>query len=220
MDIVCQSCNTAFKIADDKVPQGKLVAMPCPKCKAKITIDTRKDQSPASNGKAGNGLIEEVATGKYDASDRPFDYVEPGAKTALLCAPDPAVKGRLKVALATLGFKVTEPASARDALKQMRFHLFDLVVVDELFDADVPDNNHVLKYLGRLAISQRRQMFVLLLSNEFRTNDNMAAFARSVNLVINHKNLEETEKILAACATDNDGFYRLFFESMKRTGKF
>lgn len=224
MDITCQSCNAAFKIPDEKLPQGKVVAMPCPKCKAKITIDTRNSQAapgqaapPAGNGK--NGLIDEVSSGKYDASERPFDYVEEGARTALLCEPDPSVRGRLKMALANLRFKVTEPGSAREALKQMRFHLFDLVVVNELFDADSPENNHVLKYLGRLAISQRRQTFVLLFSDEFRTNDNMAAFARSVNLVINLKNIDETEKILAASISDNNDFYQIFFESMKRSGK-
>jgi len=49
----------------------------------------------------------------------------------------------------------------------------------------------VLAYLETLNISIRRQMFVILLSNTYRTMDNMQAFNKSVNVILNLKNIDD-----------------------------
>lgn len=218
MEVVCANCDTHFKIPDEKIPQNKVVAVACPKCKNKIPIDTR----PKANGKAANGgssVIEEVTSKHYDAADRPFDYLEEGARTALLCEKDPGFRKHARAALESMGYSVKEAGTARDSLKQMRFHIFDMIVLNELFDTDNPDNNHVLKYLSRLSIVTRRQMFVVLLTDRHRTMDNMAAFTKSVNTVINTKNMDEIGKILPGALADHQQFYKTYEEVMKKTGR-
>ena len=42
---------------------------------------------------------------------------------------------------------------------------------------------------------------------------------KSVNLIINVKNIEDIGKILSRGITDNEYFYRVFKESLKETGK-
>jgi hypothetical protein len=49
--------------------------------------------------------------------------------------------------------------------------------------------------------------------------DNMAAFNKSVNLIINLKNINEIEKILRRGLADNKAFYRVFKESLIKTGR-
>ncbi|MDI6797808.1 MAG: hypothetical protein QMD09_12730, partial [Desulfatibacillaceae bacterium] len=110
----------------------------------------------------------------------------------------------------------TDASSARDALKQMRFHTFTLIVLNELFETDNPENNHVLKYLGRQDISTRRQMFVALITTKHRTMDNMAAFTKSVNVVINTKNLNEVEKVLHSALAEHNSFYKVFVDILKK----
>ncbi|MFH1984996.1 MAG: zinc-ribbon domain-containing protein [Pseudomonadota bacterium] len=220
MDITCNSCQSTFKLPDEKVPKGKVFSLSCPKCKNKISINpaasTAKGESPAAKP---NMLFDEVASGSYDSAERPFDFIEEGAKTALICEADPVNREKIVAALRNLDYHVTHPASARDTLKQMRFHVFDIIVINETFDTPDPDHNNVLRYIERLPMSTRRDIFVALLTSRFRTSDNMAAFNKSVNIVINTGHVDEVEKVLKRGISDNDNFYRVFKESMVKTGR-
>lgn len=221
MDVVCGSCQVKFKIPDEKVPQNQVFSLPCPKCREKITIDTRPaEPAPATPAPAGaKSLAEEVSTTGYNASDRPFDFIEEGAKTALVCEQDPALRDKFMADLKAMGYHVACPQNAREVLKQMRFHVFDLIVVNESFDTPNPDLNNILKYLERLGMETRRQIFVALISERFRSSDNMAAFNKSVNIVINLKNAGEFDKIIRRAVSDNDAFYKVFREAMKKAGR-
>jgi hypothetical protein len=79
--------------------------------------------------------------------------------------------------------------------------------------------NSVLNYLDRLNMSIRRNIFLTLITNRFRTMDNMAAFNKSVNLIVNLKNINEIEKILRRGVADNKALYRVFKESLVKTGR-
>lgn len=164
-------------------------------------------------------LLNEIAAEKYDAADRPFDFVESDSETALICEPDGTVREKISGALKNMGYQTTEAASTGDALKSMRFHLFDLVIVNENFDPSAPDRNDVLAYLETLAMSTRRQIFVALVSNTYRTTDNMVAFNKSVNTVINLKNIDDVEKILRGAVAENAAFYRVMKDTLKKMGR-
>jgi hypothetical protein len=62
-------------------------------------------------------------------------------------------------------------------------------------------------------------MFVALISDRYRTMDNMMALNKSANLVINSKNIDDIGKILSRGITDNEFFYRVFKETLKEVGK-
>ena len=164
-------------------------------------------------------LVNEVASEDYDAADRPFDFVGEGGETALLCESDPAVREKISGSLTDLGYQITEPATAKDALKAMRFHVFDLVVLNERFDVDDQQGNSVHRYLEGMGMSTRRRFFVVLVSEQFRTMDNMAAFHQSVNIVINLKNIDEAGKIIKQGVADNKAFYHVFQETLQKRGK-
>ena len=118
-----------------------------------------------------------------------------------------------------MGYQVTEPAAARDALKNMRFHVYDVVVVNDNFDRSGKEANAVLDYLENLSMSTRRQIFVAMISDTYRTLDNMAAFHRSVNITINTKNIDDVDKIIAQGKADNEAFYHIFRETLKKTSR-
>jgi predicted Zn finger-like uncharacterized protein len=215
MDIVCHHCQAKFKLPDEKVPAGKTFTVTCPRCKKKLTRAATPPLEPA----APASLAEEVAAGTYDAAQRPFDFLEEGAKTAIVCENDPEYRIQIQEALEGLGFYITRASSARDLLKRMRFHTFDLVVIDERFDAANPDRNSVLRYFERMPMSARRNIFVALITKRFRTMDAMAAFHKSVNLVVNVTNLDALGKILKRGISDHQNFYRPFMEGLARSGR-
>ncbi|MBU2522411.1 MAG: zinc-ribbon domain-containing protein [Proteobacteria bacterium] len=227
MNIVCKQCQGKFKIPDEKLPKDQTFSLTCPNCKNKISIDTRskidsssKDlKQESAKTETEKTIFDEVVSGAYDASEKPFDFVEEGVETALLCETDPAILAKIKIAVKNMGYHTTEAQSALDALKQMRFHVFDMVVLNEKFDTEDPDNNNVLKYLQQMSMDIRRNIFVALITDRFRTMDNMAAFHKSINMVINLKNINEIEKILKSGVADSAVFYRVFKEVLAKTGR-
>jgi len=161
-------------------------------------------------------LLNEEDSYEYDASDKPFDFVEVGIGTALVCESDPAAREKISSALRLMGYQITEPDSIKDAVKNMRFHIYDVVVVNENFDTENPDTNIVLNSLANLNVGTRRQIFVALLSGRFRSMDNMTAFNKSVNVIVNMKNIDDISGILKRSLTDNTAFYHVFKEALKR----
>ncbi len=214
MDIICNNCSSKFRIPDEKIPVGRVTNLPCPKCKVRISINPAK--------KSGGGIVafeQSGENGGYDASDKPFDFIEEEGLTALLCEQNPLARNSIQNALNLMDYQITITKNARDALKRMRYHVYDLIVVDENFDTKNPDSNGVLIYLERLTMAVRRKIFAAMISNRYRTMDNMMAFHSSVNLIINIKNVEDIGKILSRSITDTELFYFVYNETLKKTGK-
>ena len=207
MEVICSSCQGKFKISNDKIPAGKRTTVACPKCKGYITLRPQK-------GSAGGR-----SASSYNAAEKPFDFIEEEGLTALVCESNPTVRKTITNALEIMDYQITEAESARDALKRMRYHNYDLFVINEHFDTDNPESNSVLLFLERLSMSVRRDMYVALVSNRFRTMDNMMALNKSTNLIINIKNIEDIGKILSRGITDNEYFYRVYKETLKEVGR-
>jgi len=224
MNISCENCQSKFKIPDEKVPKGQKFSLTCPQCNGKVVVDGRSDTLSSSDTNSipsdkhkpekERTIIDEVDDDSYDASDKPFDFVEEGVKTS-----DTAVQTKIKTGLYNMDYHITAPQLPKDALKQMRFHVFDMVVLNERFGTQNPDMNPVLKYLDRLNMSIRRNIFVTLITSRYRTMDNMAAFNKSVNLIVNMKNIDEIEKILRRGIADYEAFYRVYKRALLKTGR-
>ena len=161
-------------------------------------------------------LLNEAGSELYNALDKPFDFVEEGGKTALICESDHAVRENLGAALEEMGYHVTKATTVPDALKSMRFHVYDLIVAGESFDEKGSDEGGILDYIRHLPMGVRRNIFVTLLSTTVRTMDNMAAFGKSVNLVINLKNIDDAGVIIERGIADDEAFYGAFKDALKR----
>ena len=213
MNITCTSCQSQFKIADDKIPSGRSASFICPKCRARISVGT---EAAATLSKVS---LNEIDTSAYNPADRPFDFIEEEGKTALVCEPNALLRKPITEALEVMEYQITVTETAREALKRMRYHVYDLVVLDEDFDTDNPEANGVLIYLERLSMAVRRNMFIAMISSRHRTMDNMTAFLKSVNLIINSKNIDDFGKILSRGITEYLSFYRVFRDKFKETGR-
>ena len=209
MEVVCESCQARFNVPDDKIPAGKSIRAACPKCKNKITI-AAKDTTPPPTA-----TEDKVNAEGYDASEKPFDFVEEDALTALICEPDPAIRDKVASVLELMEYHLTAVSSTREALKKMRYHNYNVVVVNESFDTSNPETNGVLLFLERLPMTTRRELFVCLISSRYRTMDHMFALNKSVNMIINVKNMGDFGKILSTAITENDIFYRAYKETTK-----
>jgi predicted Zn finger-like uncharacterized protein len=218
MEITCDNCQSKFKIADEKIPAGKTASFPCPKCKKRITIKPAEEMQvlDLQNGTTEDvdyGFQEEDDAYEPEASPSVFDFTEEEGKVALVCESDTVIKEKLVKALSLLEYHVNEVEDHRDALRQMRYKVYDVVVVDEYFGTKNPESNGVLIYIQRLQMDIRRKMYVALISDRYRSMDYMMAFNKSVNLIINKKNIDDVEKILSRNIGEYEMFYRIFKES-------
>ncbi len=155
----------------------------------------------------------------YDSADKPFDFVEEEYETALICESDPVIREKIKIALDLMEYSVTMAESTRDALKNMRYHTYDLVVLNEKFDTPNPDVNGILIYLNRLTMYDRRRITLFLLTERYRTMDPMAAYHRSANAVVNVKDIGKIDTILQKGLNDTGAFYKIFKEYLVSAGK-
>ncbi|MFW6010936.1 MAG: zinc-ribbon domain-containing protein [Desulfosalsimonas sp.] len=235
MEINCKSCGKSLNIPDEKIPKGKSFSVRCPACREKILVDLKptmdesgladadwSEQSASEKDASGEENKDDafaVSGEDYDASEKPFDFLEEEGLTAMVMEEDKETAGHIKSVLEVMDYNVTAPDSIREALRKMKYHQFDLIVLNETFDSSSPDANGVLIYLQRLNMHVRRNIFVALLTERYNTKDNMAAFLKSVNIVINLKDIKSFDRILARGVNENDLFYSVFKESLKKLGR-
>ena len=218
MEITCESCQSKLKIPDGKIPPGKTAVFNCPKCKNKISVTG--NEAPVENNAdtEEKTIYDEVASDDYDAAEKPFDFAEEEGITALLCESDDGFKKTLTETLTLMEYHITVAENTRDALKKMRYHNYDLILLNENFDSPNPEQNGVLFHIQRMQMDTRRNIFVVLTTNRFRTMDNMAAFQKSVDVVLNEENIPDMGKILERSIREKDYFYKVYNQTREDLG--
>ncbi|MFW5958126.1 MAG: zinc-ribbon domain-containing protein [Desulfosalsimonas sp.] len=233
MEITCKSCGKTLNIPEEKIPQGKSFSVRCPGCREKIFVDLNAQTDESSLADFGwNEQAEEVdqqgdskddlsavSGADYDASEKPFDFLEEEGHTAMVLEKDRETAEHIKEVLKVMDYNVTVPEDIREALRRMKYHQFDLIVLNEAFDSGNPDANGVLIYLQRLNMHMRRNIFVALLTERYKTMDNMAAFLKSVNIVVNLNDIKSFDRIIARGINENNLFYSVFKETLKKLGR-
>lgn len=151
-------------------------------------------------------------------ADPASDLIQP-QRLALVCEDAHERQAVIKAALEQIGFTMHAAKNAEEAVERMRRDPYELIVIDEQFQGSTPLDNPALAGLRAMAMATRRYMFVALLGREYKTFDNMMAFARSVNVVVNPNDLPHLAAILAKSMNDNNHFYRVFREVLAEAGK-
>ena len=156
---------------------------------------------------------------ELDYSGRPFDYRDMDNNTSMICELDAAIRQKVRENLKTLNFNVIEPTTSKEALKYTTFQTFNVIIVNENFDIGKDGINHVLQYMESLPMFVRRKIFVVLVSSTFATLDYMHSLNKSVNLIINKDEISEIGLILKKEMEENEYFYHVFNEFLRKYGK-
>ena len=144
---------------------------------------------------------------------------EENQRLALVCHDAAEAQAAIKTALQELGFKVHAAGSATDAIERMRKTSYEVIVLDEEFQGATPLDNPVLQAIQSMSTTTRRYIFVALLGKQFKTLENMTAFAKSANVVVNANDIPQIKGVLRQGLSDNEAFYRVFREVLREAGK-
>lgn len=140
-------------------------------------------------------------------------------RLVLVCVDDASRQGVIKAALEQLGLTMYAAKSSEEAVERLRRDTFEVAIIDEQFQGGSALDSEVLQALQAMPMSIRRYMFVVLLGRTYKTFDNMLAFSRSVNVVVNLNDLPHLPAILRKGITENNEFYRVFREVLAEVGK-
>ena len=160
--------------------------------------------SPASD------ILEEIWDEKADSPHL-------GQVAALLCLDSDEIYSGLELMLQRMGYVVDIPTVVDQALDQLRLNQYQIVLFSEHFGGKIP--NSVASYLAGLNMHIRREMFVVIVGERFKTGNHFQAFVESVDLVIHPEDLPRIEMILSKGLHDRSRLYKVFVECLVEAGK-
>lgn len=241
----CETCKRVLNIPDEKIPVGKPVFATCPSCRDKIRIvrelkeekirDDRFDFEESSSDIPDfpGGSNEQIEDKNIDQDDffmngfheqnddvddrDPFDFIEEEGKMSMVCIEDEFIRASVEKVLEYMEYTVFSPKDNQEALRELRMRGdFSIIVVDEHFCSSTISNNAVIRFFKRLQMRDRRDFFVVLISDKRRTMDRKDAFTHSVNMVINKGHISNFEELIKKGLALIDNFYKNFKDSLKR----
>jgi hypothetical protein len=223
MEIRCEECRAVIQIPNDRVPQNSAFRLTCPRCKRKVLANTKTTNSldeRRTNVCPDVGTVAVTPLGNDDAVDDlpdAMDYLSPGQSAALLCINRAESRGEVKAVLEGLGYVVDVPMASDHALQRLRFNQYHVVLLEDGFEGKSP--NPITGYLAGLNMNIRREMFVVLIGQRFKTADHLQAFMESVNLLLHPDDLPQLATFLSRGLRDHERFYKVFTECLIEAGK-
>jgi len=196
MNVICDNCKTNLTIPDNKVPQNRDSTFKCPKCKEKIKISAMKSEEQDLNYSLENKLNA----------------------LALVCIGDNDLQKKVHSVVKNLGFNAKVVDTSKEALKKLEYHIYPLILLDEAFDQN-RGVTRILDKLNAIDMSLRRKICLVLMSRQFKTNDNMSALHTSVNCIINVDDEAHLTNFLSKVLTDHKNLYTIYNASMNLTGQ-
>ncbi len=226
MRMRCNNCQAVFNVAEEKIPKNRSFRVACSQCNRPIIVEPQKAASKdvALGVDVSLSEITDAPTDialELDASsayDSPLELLEEGARSALVCVDEPERLKAVKEALEDLNYYSSVASSIKEALSKLRYNQYDLVMLDEEFCGESAENNTVLRYLQPMPMSTRRSIFVMLISNQVKTLDNLTAFAKSVNAVISANDMQKVKLVLERAMADHRRFYKVYLDSIDALG--
>src|SRR4051812_19310114 len=142
-------------------------------------------------------------------------FFDLGDNTALVCVDHQQFQKMVVPQLIDMTYKVHLGLFEEDVLLKLKTYSYDVVGVYENFKGSTLQTNPILAELARRPDAQRRQHFVVLLSQRMATNDAMSAFVNSVDQIINISDLANFKPVLRRCVSQHRELYNAFNDMLK-----
>jgi len=211
MKIACPTCGKDANLPDDKIPKNKDFSFKCPKCGALVPVKA------SAKNPGGAGFEPNIAGMGPDDMSR---LKAGGAKKALVCLAPCLGRNRIMAGLENDGFTAHLPKTPAQAVKNLEYYVYPLVVVDDAFDTD----KAMAAKINNMDMFLRRKTCLVRIGPGFETGNAMTALNLSANYVIKSQDLEQEEAslvnhVLAVALSEHEQMYAVFNDSMKAVGK-
>lgn len=138
-------------------------------------------------------------------------------ENALVVVGDSTIKDVVVAGTEACGFQVVYAETPEEAFKRLKFHSYHLIILSEEDPMNKPlEKNPIFLFIKALPMDLRRQMFVLLISGQHKSQDGLIAFLKSVDLVINKGNIKVFRNLLHRGLLEHRRFYADFMDTLKQ----
>ena len=219
MQVTCNACQRSMNILDEKLPKDQAFSITCPGCQNKIKVDQHlKTPDPPTPPQQEEALdTAGMVVDQEEFEDDELVIYDENDQLALIL--DETNQSAWTQALESRDYKIQYAKSPEHAVHKMKFTHFHFIALHENYGNKDLDNNTVYKTLIELPMVTRRNIFVALIGKNFKTLKNMQAFQKSVNVVINEKDINKLEDVLKKSISEIDIFYKVFKETLHSMGK-
>jgi CheY-like chemotaxis protein len=152
-------------------------------------------------------------------AEEPKGYQEGGQPRALVCVNVPAERLQVITILKQIGYVPHSSKDSGEAIERLRLSAYAIVVLCDGFDPPEQDGPSIQSYLANMGMTSRRNIDVVLIDPSLASNDQRAAFAHSVDLVLHPNDLPHFEEALGHSKTEKEIRYRVLKESLREMGK-
>lgn len=144
-----------------------------------------------------------------------FDFLTPDDKPALVALSTPEMEETAKTALDQLGYKIHVASNHGEFQHRFAQVPYHVVIIDEMFNANTPEDNESLQSLQRMPMNLRRHCVVILLGFSLSTFNPMQAFQQGVHAVVNPAEMFLLIQLIEKAVADNNLFLHNFREAQK-----
>ena len=168
--------------------------------------------APQSHG-GNNDLLQALTSLLLSASGSKAAAALPSARRRFVtsCLTNQESFARVKTILGEQEYFVTAAESPDQVTSLLQSsHQLDILLLDPAFHSEQQGGASIMRYLNMLNPARRRRVFVVVVSQTYKTMDTQAAFSHGVNMIVNSNELEMLPNALAHSIGDFNNLYRAF----------
>ncbi len=225
MNATCRSCNKTLRLSKkiidglNKLEPGMSIKLKCPECGEAIILDsTIKEKgaiSPTSTVQPpGPPDITWLIDGVFDDEEIVEDV-----PMALVLMPDIPGRDTVVKGVESIGYQAELMTSAREAIEKMQFVNYASVVLHSRFESKKLPHGSFHNFMAKMHMSNRRNIFYILIGPEFNTFYNLQALSHSANLVVNDRDVEKFDVILRKAIPEYEALFGPIMEELRLQGK-
>jgi predicted Zn finger-like uncharacterized protein len=213
----CSQCSSRIQIDDSKVPD-KPFKVKCPKCQAVISLPGKGAAATAAPEPAAAPVppppAYELPPPPDPAAVARRERAAASQNDALIALAGPAASA-LQAALVNLGFNVDTVDDIEEGARLVEQGIYEVAVTSRA-QAEAGKPEPLQQRLMRLAADARRQVFVILVGEDFRTGDGVQAWVSQADLVVNPNDAGRCEHVIRATMSERKRLYQPLVDARKR----
>ena len=224
MQFTCNACHRSMNIPDEKLPKDHAFSITCPECKTKFKVDQHlkpKEREPVPFPPKEKEKIVDTASMVVNPEefedDEDLVIYDKNDQIALVL--DDINKVVWTKALEEKNYKIQYARSPEYAVHKMKLTHFHFVALNENFGNVALDESPIYQKVIEMPMVTRRNIFFALVGANFKSLNNMQAYQKSANVVINEKDLEKLGDILKKSISENEIFYKVYKETLNTMRK-
>ncbi|MGA1867750.1 MAG: hypothetical protein ACMUJM_04300 [bacterium] len=139
-------------------------------------------------------------------------------KKVIVATENKSLGEQIVSSLDDMGWHIQIKSQIMDVIEKIRLNILDIVFVEKGFGGS-GEKDPVLDEIVALPPSMRRKMLIVLLGDQWQSQDKKIAFSYSVDIVVNTKDIYRLKEIISMKLVEHSTSYKIFEQAYQEAGK-